>query len=133
MNIILALCVFGWTPFARISRAETMKIRSEEFILAAKVMGVGILRLMRFYIFPFVLPASLTQLMFSFSAFVLAEGALGFLGLRPESEVSLGGIISMEIDFILTNPRLVVYPGLALTSLSIVFNLLGQYLLSKRE
>jgi peptide/nickel transport system permease protein len=69
--------------------------------------------------------------MFSFSAFILAEGALGFLGLRPAEEVSLGSIISMEIDFILTHPQLVIYPGLALTSLSIFFNILGQSFLEK--
>ncbi len=133
INVIISLCVFGWTPFARISRAETMKIKEEDFLLSAKIIGVGGVRLIRFYILPFVLPASLTQFMFSFSAFILAEGALGFLGLRPEDEISLGGIISMEIDFILTHPHLVIYPGLALTCLSIFLNLVGQAFVDKER
>ena len=110
-----------------------MKIKEEDFLLSAKIIGVGGVRLIRFYILPFVLPASLTQFMFSFSAFILAEGALGFLGLRPEDEISLGGIISMEIDFILTHPHLVIYPGLALTCLSIFLNLVGQAFVDKER
>jgi peptide/nickel transport system permease protein len=132
-KIILSLSLFGWTSFARLSRAETMKIKEAEFVLSAKVIGLGTKEILARYIFPFVLPATLTQLMFSFSAFILAEGGLGFLGLRPAQSLSLGSIIADEIDFILTHPDLVIYPGLALTFLSVFFNLTGQIILSGKN
>jgi peptide/nickel transport system permease protein len=132
-KIIISLSLFGWTPFARLARAETMKIKDAEFVISARVIGLGTGKTLTRYIFPFVLPATLTQLMFSFSAFILAEGGLGFLGLRPAQSLSLGSIIADEIDFILTHPELVIYPGLALTSLSVFFNLAGQIILSLKK
>ena len=132
-KIIISLSLFGWTPFARLARAETMKIKDAEFVISARVIGLGTGKILTRYIFPFVLPATLTQLMFSFSAFILAEGGLGFLGLRPAQSLSLGSIIADEIDFILTHPELVIYPGLALTSLSVFFNLAGQIILSLKK
>jgi peptide/nickel transport system permease protein len=132
-KIIISLSLFGWTSFARLARTETMKIKYAEFVISAKVIGLGTKEILARYIFPFVLPATLTQLMFSFSAFILAEGGLGFLGLRPAQSLSLGAIIADEIDFILTHPELVIYPGLALTFLSVFFNLIGQIIVSGKN
>lgn len=124
--LILSICVFGWTSFGRIARAEAMKLRGADFILSAIVLGVGRVRLIFRYILPFILPGLATQLMFSLSSFVLIEGSLGFLGLRPSESVSLGAMISDGMDFILTRPEQVVFPGMALSCISVFFNLIGQ-------
>ncbi len=124
--LILSICVFGWTSFGRIARAEAMKLKDADFILSAILLGVGKVRLVFTYILPFIIPALATQLMFSLSSFVLIEGSLGFLGLRPSEKVSLGAIISDGIDFILTRPEQVIFPGMALSCISVFFNLLGQ-------
>lgn len=132
-KIIISLSAFGWVSFARIARNETIRIRGLEFIRSAYLLGLPHRRVIRRYILPFVLPSLLTQAMFSFSAFALAEGGLGFLGLRPADKVSLGSTIADGIDFILTEPRLVVFPGLALTSVAVVLNIFGQKLISKQK
>ncbi len=133
LNLIISLSIFGWTSFARISRAESLVLKNSEFILSAYVLGVKTPRIILRYVFPFIFPALLTQLMFSFSAFILAEGSLGFLGLRPHHKISLGSIVSAEIDYILTHPHLVIFPGLAITCLVIFFNLTGQKFISGKK
>lgn len=132
-KIILSLTVFGWTSFARIARVEAMRLKESDFILSARVIGLSSTMIILKYVLPFVVPAVFTQLFFSFSAFILAEGGLGFLGLRPAKSLSLGAIISDEMDYIMTYPRLVIFPGLALTSLVVIFNLLGQYIMKNKR
>ncbi|MCS7214219.1 MAG: ABC transporter permease [Candidatus Calescibacterium sp.] len=132
-KIIISLSAFGWVSFARIARNESARIKNLEFVKSAYVVGLPHSRIMLKYIFPYVLPSLLTQAMFSFSAFILAEGGLGFLGLRPAEKISLGSIISDGVDFILTNPRLVIFPGLCLTCIAVLSNIIGQNLIAAQK
>lgn len=132
-KVIIALSAFGWTSFARIARNETARIKKLEFVNSAYILGLPQTKILKNYIFPFILNPLITQFMFSFSAFMLAEGGLGFLGLRPAEKISLGSIIADEMDFILTKPELVIFPGLSLTSLCVFLNLVGQKMIEKQK
>lgn len=132
-RIILSLSMFGWVSFARIARGETMRIKNLEFVRSAHVIGLPHSRILTGYILPFVAPSLMTQALFSFSSFMLAEGSLGFLGLRPADKISLGSMIADGVDFILTEPQLVIFPGMALTSISVLLNILGQHLITRQK
>lgn len=132
-KIIISLSIFGWVSFGRIARNESLKIKNLDFVKSAQIVGLPKMRIIFKYIFPYVLPSLLTQSIFSFSAFILAEGGLGFLGLRPADKISLGSIISDGVDFILTEPRLVIFPGICLTCLAVISNILGQMMISKQK
>ena len=126
LKTAISLSVFGWTAFARISRSETFKFRSAEFVEAAKTLGASNLYIIFKHIIPHIIPAVLTQAFFSFASFVLIEGSLGFLGLLPSDYISLGKMVADGIDFILVSPHIVFFPGLSISTLSLFSNLVGQ-------
>ena len=132
LTVVFALSFFGWTSIARVSRVEAMRIRNTDMYLSAISLGVGKLKLFSRYIIPFVVGPTSVQASFTFASFCLAEGSLGFLGLRGEDTLSLGYLILQGTDFILTHPHLSLLPGVALACLSVWARLLGEEIVSQR-
>lgn len=124
-KVVLALSIFGWTSYARISRSQTLAVKSEDFVESARALGMSSVLILIRQVIPFVTTPVLTQAIFGFSSAVLAEGALGFLGL-PASEVSLGGMVSEGLEFVLSAPHVVTIPGALLFLLVLSVNLIGQ-------
>ena len=128
-NVVLALG-FAYTPrFARIVRGSVLSLKEKEFIEASLAMGNSDLTI----IFRHILPNSLAPLIVMATAClayaILAESALSFLGLgAPPPAPSWGNILSDARNFMLDNPGMTVYPGIAITLSVLGFNLLGDSL-----
>ena len=125
-NLILAMCLSGWAGFARLVRAEILHLKKEEYVLNACAFGAGPLRVLICHIWPNLLGLLLVQAAFSLVAVVIAEAGLGFLGLGvPPETPSWGRLLSSGRQVLGEAPHLSLFPGLALFSLVLSFQLCG--------
>ena len=125
-NLILAMCLSGWAGFARLTRAEILHLKKEEYVLSAKAYGAGALRVMVRHIWPNLLGLLLVQCAFSLVAVVIAEAGLSFLGLGVPPEVpSWGRLLSAGRQTLTSAPHLSLFPGMALFLLVLSFQLCG--------
>lgn len=126
--------LFGLTfivapAFTRVARANTMAWASREFVLAARNMGAGHLRVMVREILPNVVAPLLTFVPIVVSALIVAEGSLSFLGLGiPPPTPSWGGMINAGQSSLEQYPFLVAVPSAIIFLTVLSLNLLGDHL-----
>ncbi|WP_226780463.1 ABC transporter permease [Oceaniglobus trochenteri] len=125
-NAVLAISLTAWPPYARIARAETLTIRSSDFISAIKLQGAGPLRIITKHIWPLCISSLIVRVTLDMAGIILAAAGLGFLGLgaQPPSP-EWGAMISEGRRFILDHWWVATMPGLAIFTVSLAFNLLG--------
>ncbi|MFT6677036.1 MAG: peptide/nickel transport system permease protein [Sulfitobacter sp.] len=125
-NAVLAISLTAWPPYARIARAETLTIRSSDFISAIKLQGAGPLRIITKHIWPLCISSLIVRVTLDMAGIILAAAGLGFLGLgaQPPSP-EWGAMISEGRRFILDHWWVATVPGLAIFTVSLAFNLLG--------
>jgi peptide/nickel transport system permease protein len=128
-HVVIALCLIGWTGYARLVRGEILSLREREFIQAAHALGSGPLRVILRHFLPNLLPPLLIQATFGLATAILAEGSLSFLGLGVEPPTpSWGAMLNEGRQFILVAPHLTTYPGLAIMLTVLALNLIGDAL-----
>ena len=128
-NVVLALIIIGWIPYARLSRALVLKLRSLDFVNASTSLGASNARVWFRHILPNMLPALVVQISFSFAGMILAESSLSFLGLGVQPpQPSWGNMLSDAKNHLLDAPYLTVFPGLAIFLSVLCLNLLGDSL-----
>jgi len=134
LNVIMVLgCVFI-PSFARIVRAEFVRIKRLNYISLARLQGVGDFRIMLKHILPNTLPTLLPAISIGFNNAVLAEASMSFLGVGVSaSEVSLGRMLSDSQNYILRGlPWYAVFVGLTIALLILGFSLLAEGLQQRR-
>lgn len=125
-NVVIALVTTTWTGFARLVRAETLSLRSREYIQAAESIGARKGRILLMHLLPNVMAPIIVQASMGMAAPILTEAALSFLGLGMPADVpSWGLMLSVDRDFIDTAWWSVAFPGLAIAMTVLGFNLLG--------
>ena len=128
-HVILALCLIGWTGYARLVRGEILSLRERDFIQAARSLGCRPKRIILRHLLPNLLPPLLIQSTFGLAAAIVAEGSLSFLGLGVEPPTpSWGAMLNDGRQFLLVAPHLTMYPGLALMITVLALNLVGDAL-----
>lgn len=128
-HVILALCLIGWTGYARLVRGEILSLREREFVQAARGLGCPPERIIRRHLLPNLLPPLLIQATFGLAAAIVAEGSLSFLGLGVEPPApSWGSMLNEGRQFLLVAPHLTTYPGLALMFTVLALNIVGDNL-----
>jgi peptide/nickel transport system permease protein len=128
-HVVAALCLIGWTGYARLVRGEILALREREFIQAARALGCNPRRIVLFHLLPNLLPSLLIQATFGLAAAIIAEGSLSFLGLGVEPPTpSWGAMLNEGRQFLLVAPHLTAYPALAIMTTVLGLNLLGDAL-----
>jgi peptide/nickel transport system permease protein len=128
-HVVIALCLIGWTGYARLVRGEILSLREREFIQAAQALGSGPVRVILRHLVPNLVPPLLIQATFGLATAILAEGSLSFLGLGVEPPTpSWGAMLNEGRQFILVAPHLTTYPGLAIMLTVLALNLVGDAL-----
>jgi peptide/nickel transport system permease protein len=128
-HVILALCLIGWTGYARLVRGEILALREREFVHAARALGCAPGRVILRHLLPNLLPPLLIQATFGLAAAIVAEGSLSFLGLGVEPPTpSWGSMLNEGRQFLLVAPHLTTYPGLAIMITVVALNLVGDAL-----
>jgi peptide/nickel transport system permease protein len=128
-KVILALIITGWAGYARLARAQVMKVREMEFILAARSLGASHPRILLRHLLPNTLQPVLIQATIGMAGAILAESTLSFLGLGVVAPTpSWGAMLNDARNHLLDAPHLVVFPALGIMAAVLAFNLLGDAL-----
>lgn len=127
-TLLLGLTTLVIPSFVRIARAQTLNWASREFVLAARNMGFGRMRIAFGEILPNVVPSVLAFLPTVVAAMIVAEGSLSFLGLGlPSPTPSWGGMIADGKDFLRTDPQLILIPAAAIFLTIFALNQIGDH------
>jgi peptide/nickel transport system permease protein len=125
-KVILALIITGWAGYARLARAQVLKVKELEFILAVRSLGAANLRIMLRHLLPNILQPVLIQATIGMAGAILAESTLSFLGLGVLAPVpSWGSMLNDARSHLFDAPHLVIFPALAVMTAVLAFNLLG--------
>jgi peptide/nickel transport system permease protein len=112
--------------FARTARAPVLSVMEKEFMVAARVAGVSSTRLVLRHVLPNSVTPLVVQATISFSAAILDEAALSFLGLGAQPPTpSWGKMLSDARNYITLAPWMAIFPGLAIVIAVLAINLLG--------
>lgn len=124
--MVLVLGFFGWPFFARIMRGQVLSLREREFIEAAQSLGARRGRLYFKELLPHLWAPILVYVTLILPQNIAAEAALGFLGVGIQAPTpSFGSILNDSVTYALPDPAYFIIPGLALVTLVLAFNLLG--------
>ncbi|MEW4488381.1 ABC transporter permease [Thalassoglobus sp. JC818] len=115
----------GWTGIARLTRAEFLKLKTMDFVSAARVLGVGHIRIMFKYLLPNALAPVLVPITFGIAAAILIESALSFLGFGPANSPSWGKLLNSGRQN-LEDWWLILFPGFAIFLTVLAYNLIGE-------
>ena len=125
-NIVYAIWLVGWVAYARIVRGETLVARRQEYVDAARVLGMGHGRIMLRHILPNVAAAALIYAMADMVLNILLASSLSFLGLGTQPPNPEWGLMVAEArDFFLRDWKLMTYPGLAVLITGAALGLIG--------
>lgn len=125
-NAMIAIGLVYIPIFARIARAAVLGIRNEEFIIAARALGAGDLRILLWHVLPNVLSPIIVEITLSLAFAILAEAALSFFGLGTQPpDPSWGRMLAEGRDFFRQSGWMGFFPGLAILFTVMGFNFLG--------
>jgi peptide/nickel transport system permease protein len=134
-NMMIALIVFGWMVTARLIRGNILQAKNEQYVMAAKALGVSDFFVIVKHILPNTIFPVLINATMRIGSMVITAAALSFLGLgAPQGYADWGSILSYSRDWIIggTNPTqywfTILYPGIAMILFVIGWNLLGDAL-----
>lgn len=125
-TITLALILTGWIGMSRIARAQMLKLKEQEFVLASRTLGAGSGRIIFKEILPNIISQLITNTMFSIPNAIFTEAFLSFVGLGvPMPMCSLGSLISDAYRVFTIYPYQIIPPVIVLVLLMMCFNMLG--------
>jgi peptide/nickel transport system permease protein len=128
-TVILAISAVIWSRFARIMRAEALRVRGSDFVALARAAGCTHLRILVRHILPNVLNTWVVLLSLELGAVIVVEAILGFLGAGvPPPTPSWGGMIAEGRQYISSAWWLSALPGVTITLVVLSFNVLGDAL-----
>jgi peptide/nickel transport system permease protein len=128
--LILAITLTFWVQYARTVRGSTMVERNREYVQAARVTGVPMLRIMRKHVLPNVMGPVLVLATIQVATAIITEATLSYLGVGvPPTQPSLGTLIRNGNDFLMSGEWwIAVFPGVMLILIALSVNLLGDWL-----
>lgn len=125
-TLVLIFGIFGWFYPARIIRSQILSLREKEFVEAAWMTGASDWRIMKSHLLPHLVAPLIVYSTLIVANNVIGEAGLSFLGLGiPAPTASWGNLLAEGPNYYLTQPWLMVWPGLAILLTTLAFNLLG--------
>lgn len=128
-KLILVLALTTWVSYARLARAEALRLRSAEFVVAARALGASEARILRRHVIPNLLGPIVILATQQVAAVILFEAALSFLGLGPQPPaITWGGMVADGRALLAVAWWVPTLPGLAIFLAALGVNLLGDWL-----
>ncbi|HLQ41080.1 MAG TPA: oligopeptide ABC transporter permease [Tetragenococcus sp.] len=125
-SIVAAMAVTNWIPMARIVRAQTLKLKDQEFVLAATTLGESRSKIAFKHILPNISSVIIVQMMFSIPSAIFFEAFLSFIGLGMKPpQASLGMMLNDGYKTFMFLPYQMTIPAIVLSLIMIGFNLLA--------
>ncbi len=126
VTIVIALMLTEWVGMSRIARAEMLKLKEQEFVLASRTLGAGSFFIIFREVLPNIIGPIITQVMFSIPTAIFTEAFLSFVGLGiPVPRCSLGSLISEGFNSFTTHPYQIIPPIVVMALLMLSFNLVA--------
>jgi oligopeptide transport system permease protein len=126
LSIIIAIAFTGWVTMARLIRAQTLQLRDQEFILAAKTLGESPVKIALKHLIPNLSSTIIIQTMFTIPTAIFFEAFLSYIGIGiPAPTASLGTLLSDGQKNFRFLPYQMVYPAIVISILMLAFNLLA--------
>ncbi len=125
-NAMIAIGVTATPIFIRLTRGQVLVVKTEDYVEAARAVGNNPLRIAFRHILPNIMPALLVQASLTIAAAIIAEASLSFLGLGQQPPApSWGSMLNTAQRFLNNAPWMAIWPGVAIFSAVLSFNLLG--------
>jgi peptide/nickel transport system permease protein len=126
-NIMIVIGLTSWMGTTRFVRAEFLSLREQDFVAAAKALGLGNFRIIFRHIMPNAIAPVLVSATIGIASAILTEAGLSFLGFGvPPPHATWGNILSNGKNFIFDAPWLTFIPGIAILIVVLSFNLFGE-------
>ena len=125
-NMMVALMIIWWPPYARLARGEALRVAHQNYIEAARLSGMGMAKILYKHVFRSIVVTMLVYATLDIGTVILVYSGLSYLGLsvRPP-QPDWGEMVSSYQDYLITAPWLPVIPGFIIALGVIGFSLLG--------
>ncbi len=125
-SIFITLGISYWTNMARIVRSEIMRVKNEEFVLAARTIGASPTRILLRHLIPNAMGPILVTLTFCIPQAIFAEAFLSFVGLGVSAPMASWGVLSSDaMKALVVYPYQLFFPALAISLTILAFNFFG--------
>ncbi len=125
-TIIAAMSITGWVNMARLVRAKILNLKSQEFVLAAQLLGTSTWKIILRHLIPNTISVIVIQVMFAIPSAIFTEAFLSFIGVGlTEPKASLGVLINNGYKALRAAPFLLIYPAIAIILIMICFSIVG--------
>ncbi len=125
-NAMIAIGLSAMPIFIRLTRAQVLAVRTEDYIEGARSIGLGHHDIMLRYILPNIVPPIIVQATLTVATAIIAEASLSFLGLGQQAPAaSWGSMLNVAKNYLSQAPWMAMWPGAAIFLVVIGFNLLG--------
>jgi peptide/nickel transport system permease protein len=125
-NAMIAIGIAATPVFVRLTRAQVLAVKVEDYVEAARAVGNSHLRIALRHVFPNVVAPLIVQATLAIAAAVIAEASLSFLGLGQQPPApSWGSMLNTAKNYVENAPWMAIWPGLSIFLLVLSFNLLG--------
>ena len=126
-TLLLAMCITGWCGTARFVRSEMLRIKSEEFTLAAQLLGVSPWKIVTRHFIPNTMSIIIVNVTFSIPSYIFSEAFLSYLGLGMQPpQTSWGALASAAQSQFTFYPYLLAFPVLMIALTMLCFTLIGE-------
>lgn len=128
-NAVIAITMVSWTKYARLARSLVLKMKNCDYVAAARVTGSKTVYILRKYMFPNVMPTLIITAATDIGSMMLELAGLSFLGFGARPPMPEWGLMLSEGRAYMQNaPWMMIFPGLAILIVVVIFNLLGDSL-----
>ncbi len=128
-NVIISIAFFSLPTYARLIRGITLSIREMEYVMAARSMGAGSLRIMFFHVLPGVLGPMIVVTTLGISGAIVTGASLSFLGLGVSPPTpEWGAMLADGRSYLRTQWWIAVFPGMTITLVVLILNIIGDAL-----
>ncbi len=125
-TLILAMTITGWCGMARLVRAQMLQIKNEEYILAAKAMGVSPWKIILKYMIPNTISVVIVSITFDIPGYIFSEAFLSFIGLGIQSPGTSWGALASSAQPEFTHyPYQLFFPAIMIALTMLSFTLMG--------
>lgn len=125
-TIVVALSITGWVNMARLVRGSILKLKNQEFVLAARVLGTSTTGIIWKHLIPNTVGVIVINAMFTIPSAIFTEAFLSFIGIgMQEPKASLGVLINNGYQVLRNFPHVLIFPAIVIVLIMVCFSILG--------
>ena len=126
VSVIIALCFTSWTGTARVVRGEVMRLKHSEYVLAARLSGANLWKILTSHLIPNAMGPIIVSTAFLIPSAIFSEAFLSFLGIGIQAPMASWGTLANDArSTLLTFPHQMIFPVLAICITMFSFNFIG--------